>query len=575
MARQRLVTRLLAVLCGLALLAVGGWGWAHRQDLKRWLLWWEVRRLGALRERDPEAKAFQRTENRGLSPFDVAFSRLVRRQRPEFLGGCNVRLFPLRGRHGKPVVAAVYEPMQNDFALPEGTGPEVVSFCCCSCKELKLLVLDGSGTVLGDPRSEKVWMEKYITRVASRGAYDVLQLLCMEPIFIWRRGSCLACAEAQRGDSPKEFSADSAGLADHGRVASDVPGSPACGRAAHDERSRVDPAEVANLLASGTGADAHRALTALESGDSRRAALVEPLLRHEEPLVRARAAVIASRVPELRENVLSLLDDPDPGVRAGAIIGARRYPGWEAALLHVAQEPDAALARRARLELSHSTDPGYARPALLQLLRDREEAALHRDNEHVANGELPHATLAWLEFSRESVLAALAPRLEGAYSREILLDRIDGILTLARRVAPEGQERCLIDLLAKLDDPRADDMLVGMLDDARDSDRVSRIIEALLVRGTPIRAAAATEVLVDLLREDDPCGPYCKENVALLLMRRERMEGFVWMLWSLELEEGEFFPMTSFLSWIAPPSVEPEEPVSEVPLNPWARHTNW
>jgi len=562
--RQRLSTRRVTVLCGLAVLSVAGLGWAHRQDLKRWLRWWEIRRLEALRERDPGAQAFQPTENLGLSPFEVAFSRHVKLQRPEFRGAQDLSFFPLRGRHGRTVLAAVYEPMLNDFETPvDEDTPLVVSFCCCNCKTVEILLFDGFGNLLHEPARES-WDKVKVQhaepiRIVSRGTYDVLQFRS--------RHRCRGCDSLLLNFPWQEFSVDSTGLVGHGLVATDVPGAPVCAPPARGAK-RLSSLELGELLGSGGAADAHRVLTDIEHGDPEDAMLVEPLLGHEEALVRARAAVIASRVPGLRDRVLSLIDDPDPGVRAAVIIAARNFPGWEAAILPLTRSSDAALARRARLELSHSEDPEYARPALLGLVRDREGAALHRDHGLLADGELADAMLDWLEAS-ESALRDIAPHLN-AYSREILIDRIDRLLSLYRRAAAEGQEGTLIDVLVKVDDPRADEVLMESLGGTLNGVHVSKIVRALLVRGTPIRTAAAGDVLVKLLREDR-CHDLCKDNITLLLMRHERIEALRWVLMD---QEGEFFPMSQILGWISAASVDYEKPEPEVVLYPPILHTN-
>jgi hypothetical protein len=565
-ARRQLSTRLVTVLCGLAVLAVGGLGWAHRQDLKRWLRWWEIRRLEALRERDPGARAFQPTENLGLSPFEVAFSRHVKLQRPEFRGAQDLSFFPLRGRHGRTMLAAVYEPMLNDFETPvDEDRPLVISFCCCDCKTVEILLFDGFGSLLHEPARvswDKVKVQHAEPiRIVPRGTYDVLQFRS--------RHRCRGCDSLLLNFPWQEFSVDSTGLVSHGLVATDVPGVPVCAPPARGAKG-LSSSELGELLASGGVADAHRVLTAIEHGTAEDAILVEPLLDHEEALVRARAVVIASRVPGLRAEILSLIDDPDPGVRAGVIIAARNFPGWEAAILPLTRSSDAALARRARLELSLSEDTEYARPALLQLVRDREGAALHRDHGLLADGELADALLDWLEAS-ESALRDIAPHLKSAYSREILIERIDRLLSLYRRAVAEGQEGTLIDVLVKVDDPRADEALVETLGITPYGNHIANIVQALLARGTLIRAEAAADVLVELLRKDR-CHDLCKDNVTLLLMRHERIEALGWVLMD---QEGEFFPMSQILGWISAASVDHEKPEPEVVLHPPVLHTNW
>jgi hypothetical protein len=538
--RQRLSTSLLTVFCGLAVRAVGGLGWAHRHDLKRRLLWWEIRQLEALRGREPEAPAFQRTENRGLSPFDVAFSRLVKLQRPDFLGGTDVLLFPLRGRHGKTTFAAVYEPMENDFESPVGEDePESVYFC--NCKDFHVLIIDRSGNVLGDSAREIVWMEDEPIRVVSRGSYDVLQLRS--------DNRCRAC-DALQARPWKEFSVDRAGLVAHGLVATDVPGAPVCIPRRRDEPSRLPSHELGELLGSGSAAGAHRVLTDVEHGAPEDAILVEPLLHHEEALVRARAVVIASRVPGLREQVLSLIDDPDPGVRAGVIIAARNSPGWEDSLLPVTGDHDAALASRARLELAHSLDPVYARPALLRLVRDRDRAAMFRHHRSVANGELADALLDWFSepVGWNGVRGEIGSKLHDAYSRDDLLERVDRIIDLFTKHVLEEDGDALIDVLARLDDPRADAALIAEL--GRPGSRsVSHIVSMLYERGTPVRAAAARKVLAGLLQENTPCDrASCKEEAAVLLVQLGWGGGLRWLIENLEREEGELIPVEGILA---------------------------
>ena len=564
--RRRLSSRLIGVFLGLGLLGIGGWGWAHRAGLERRFLWWEVRRLEALRGRDPEAKAFQPTENRGLSRFDVAFSRLVRHQRPEFLGGREVLFLQLRGRHGRTSLAAVYETMPCDFESPvEEDEPEVVVFC--RCKTIEILLLDGNGNLLGDLVRDEVWDDEPI-RVVSRGSYDVLRLLS--------GNSCMACYDAQQSRPWKEFSVDSGGLVDHGPIASDVPGAPLCGGSKRAGRPRPAPVEIGELLGSGLAGDAHRAFTAIQSGASEDAELVEPLLRHEEPLIRARAAVLASRVPGLREAVFSLLDDPDPGVRAGAITACRKFPDWEAALQPVAQGSDAAVARRARLELAHSADPVQARTALLRLVRDHERAALYRRHTPIANGELRDALLDWFEESLpyDSITRSeISDRLH-AYPTEILLERTDRIIMSFAKLFLEGDASELIEVLAKLDDPRADAVLGAGLVTPGWGDAF-RIVRTLYERGTPVRSESAVEALLALLEENGPCyGTSCPAEAAAVVLRTGRGEGLHWALENLEPYEGDALPET-LLGWASGPHDLDGKWTFESEVDVWGRHVGW
>ena len=549
--RQRLSTRLITVLSGFAVLVVAGLGWAHRHDLKRRLLWWEIRRLEALRAREPEAPAFQGTENRGLSPFEVAFSRFVKLQKPEFLGGTKLLFFPLRGRHGKQVLAVVFEPLDISFESPVEEG-EPITAIFCNCKTVSVLLVDGNGTVVGNSVNETVWlqdelnenvqMESEPIRMVSRGSYDVLRLLS--------DSRCWACYDSRQSRPWKEFSVDAAGLVDQGLVATDVPGAPVCVSWRRDESARLSSAELGELLGSGGAADAHRVLTDIEHGAPEDAVLVEPLLHHEEPLVRARAVLIASGVPGLREEVLSLIDDPDPGVRAGVIIAARNFPGWEDSLLPLRRGPDEALARRARLELAHSHDPGYARPALLQLVRDRNRAVMFRHHRSVANGELADALLDWLSEPvwLNVVRWEIGSKLRDAYSREDLLERIDRIIGLYAMFSLEDDGGALVEVLARLDDPRADEALVAELR-RPGSGSVSQIVSTLYQRGTPVRAAAAAQVLAGLLEENSPCDDSsCKQQAAVLLVQLGREEGLRWLIENVEREEGELIPVEGILA---------------------------
>jgi hypothetical protein len=575
--RQRLSTSLLTVFCGLAVLAVGGLGWAHRHDLKRRLLWWEVRRLEAFRAREPEAPAFQPTENRGLSPFEVAFSRLVKLQKPGFLGGTDVLLFPLRGRHGKTTFAAVYEPMRYDFESPKEKGEEIIGYFC-NCRWLRILLLDGGGTLLGDSLGVQVWGQNYVNgkpwieegpiRAVSRGSYDVLQLLSD-----W---GCGACYDPLQIQPWREFSVDAAGLVDQGLVATDVPGAPVCVPPS-EEAARLPSFELGELLGSCGAVDAHRVLTDVEQGDAEDAMLVEPLLHHEEPLVRARAAVIASRVPGLREQVLSLLDDPDPGVRAGAIIATRNFPGWEDSLLPLTRDPDEALARRARLELSHSHDPGYARPAILGLVRDRNRAAMFRLHRSVANGELADALLDWLSEPvwLNVVRWEIGSKLRDAYSREDLLERIDRLIKLYAMFSLENEGGALYEVLARLDDPRADAALIAELE-RPDSSSVSSIVSVFYDRGTPVRAAAARKVLAGLLEENSPCDwASCKVEAAILLAELGWVGGLRWLIENREREEGELILAKSIQARGSPGGNWEPAPNQDAYYAQATRHRGW
>ena len=396
--------------------------------------------------------------------------------------------------------------------------------------------------MLGDSLGVQVWGENYVNGnvllevesigVVSRGSYDVLRLRS--------EGDCIACEQAQQGRPWKEFSVDAAGLVDQGLVARDVPGAPVC-MARLDGSRRLSSAELGELVGSGGAADAHRVLTDIEHGAPEDAILVEPLFDHEEPLVRARAVIIASRVPGLRDGVLSLIDDPDPGVRAAVIIAARNFPGWEASLLPLTRGPDAALERRARLELAYSHDPEYARPALLRLVRDRNRAALFRHHRSVANGELADALLDWLSEPvwLDVVRWEIGSKLRDAYSRDDLLERIDRIIRLYAMFSLENDGGALYEVLARLDDPRADAALIAELE-RPGSNSVSSIVSMFYERGTPVRATAARKVLAGLLEENSPCDRApCKVEAAILLVELGWGGGLRWLIENREREEGE------------------------------------
>src|SRR5262245_44684125 len=96
-------------LLGLGAALCAALAWYHRVELFIIPhLWRQVREMAELRERQPGHPALAPTENRGLSPLDVAFSRLVRFQDPGFPGAKGVQLLSMQSEEGRQVCAVRY-----------------------------------------------------------------------------------------------------------------------------------------------------------------------------------------------------------------------------------------------------------------------------------------------------------------------------------------------------------------------------------------------------------------------------------------------------------------------------------
>jgi hypothetical protein len=539
--RRRLLPRLVVLALAAAAAALAGWAWHRRVDLFQVpALWRTVRRL------ETDRSAFLAVENRGLSRFDVALSRLIRLQRPGFLGGKEFRLIPLRGRDVGKVVVAVYDPLDEDFEVPVGKDevPEVVVYFC-NCDFLTALALDASGRVLGEPLGIEVWgssPERYNVVSRPSEVHDVLRIAT--------RVDCHACRDTSSwfpAPARLEVSVDSDGLAVHGLVASDDLAAPLCPRRM-DRPGAPGPDAAAALVSARTPGDIHRALNLIERGDASLAFLAEALLSDPDPLVRARAAILTARDPVLAGAAFGLLGDPEPRVRHAAILAARRAPGWEEQLLPLLSDPHPLVARCALFELAHSHDPRIAGPSLLDLLRRKERRAAHL---------IPYCRLAVPEFAEAIVTALgddetygslrwnLAAGLGTAFDADGLRPHVARLIELHDAEVRAGEGfNAFTGCLAMADDPRADAALLAVIEAARPDDGVLRghVLDAIIERWTPIRAPRAGEVLQGLLEMDAPGWDafHCRLEAALVLLASRDPRGLEWLLANVEPDaEGE------------------------------------
>jgi hypothetical protein len=232
----------------------------------------------------------------------------------------------------------------------------VVNFVMCYCKTHEIFALDGAGNVLGDPLRVKPFQgpgkRPYGPHRAFRGGPDVLL------IPMW--GSCRECWPLEMRPY-LEVSVDRKGLVPHGLLSGDELFAPVCAppaREGEEIAGAEDPHEedVIALLASGTPGDLHRALNLIEPGGRKLGFLAAELLAHADPLIRARAAVVASSAAETLPQALALLADPEPMVRASAMVAGRRAGDWKAILRPLLADPDWRIVHRARAWLGPEED---------------------------------------------------------------------------------------------------------------------------------------------------------------------------------------------------------------------------
>jgi hypothetical protein len=451
-----------SILWALGIAAAGliGCAWLHRVELFEVpLLASGVRSLAILRLSQPDDPAFQSSLHWGLSPFDFDVSSLIRLQRPGFLGGRDFSLTLIRSRDGRPTFIASYEALSVSFDEepdPDAEYPEVVVFCPVVLRHV--LALDASGKVRGDPillhREQGDGGDPVPPRVLrAAGGFDLLRF----PAHC--SGVCLA--GGAQGSLEYELSADDSGLVSHGLVVfGDLQAPPESARPLPLDRERL----VA-LLDSARPADLHRALTLLEGSDGREMHLIEHLLDHAHPALRARAAGVLAQDPSLARLAFPLLSDPSPRVRFAALHAARSADGWERAIDPVTIDGRPEIARAARCALSRSEDPAMAGAATLHLVLRREEWVLSWPWEPFATARLAEAVLDWIEaVSLEEAPSSLCFNLRYFFQAEALRPLFSRVLNLFQAGDPEHPSRRELALaLYKADERRAEEALLDAL----------------------------------------------------------------------------------------------------------------
>jgi hypothetical protein len=169
----------------------------------------------------------------------------------------------------------------------------------------------------------------------------------------------------------------------------------------------------------------------------------------------------------------------------------------------------------------------------------------------------------------------IGSKLRDAYSREDLLERIDRLIKLYAMFSLENEGGALYEVLARLDDPRADAALIAELE-RPDSSSVSSIVSVFYDRGTPVRAAAARKVLAGLLEENSPCDwASCKVEAAILLAELGWVGGLRWLIENREREEGELILAKSIQARGSPGGNWEPAPNQDAYYAQATRHRGW
>ncbi len=334
--------RPLILLLGLAALSIAvtasAIAWAHRTE---WFvirpLWRRALELQALRQTSPRDAAFQPTELRELSPFDVTLSRLVRAQEPGCLGFKDVSIFKLRSWDLRISHVIVGEPLPgNAFDQAPGDDvPEIIRFP----SPWRITALDSSGHIL-QPASWTAREDNGSVIVDPAGR----EVLALESY----RG-CPHGTTSRLGK--KLFAADSKGLVPLGHIVLMPLWAPSC-LVEGGISGKCDPAEIKQLINSGSEGNAHRALSRLEEAPTTLAPLAVPLLESPDGFTRARAVAIVGRHGLSRPGLERFAADPDPRVRIAAICPLSQRTDRRPVLVDLAKDLDPVVAQCARDRLA-------------------------------------------------------------------------------------------------------------------------------------------------------------------------------------------------------------------------------
>jgi hypothetical protein len=258
-----------------------------------------------------------------------------------------------------------------------------------------------------------------------------------------------------------------------------------------DRRPPLAAAALGRLLASPARGDLFRALHEIERQGPRLVHLALPLLEHDDPQLRARAAAVAGNDPSRSAAILPLLEDAAVEVRLAA-----------------------------GCALLNAPDPEAARRALALLLAERCLAvyypALCFEVARALSPEAARQVLAWARDPSSAHPLALEARFTRAFRAEHLRPLVPDILAARGEIeeslaaAPDdvqdnGELRAelavLAEWLVRAEDERADAALLGDLRrwiGGEERVAAGAILGALLERRAPLRAPGATEALEQL-----------------------------------------------------------------------------
>jgi len=420
--------------------------WLRRVELVQVpMLWHRARTLLALQARVPDDPAFQQSLTYGLSPFYHTLCRLIRLQRPDFLGGRDFQLETIRTREGGEAFFAHYEALEAPFDQepdPDAAAELVIYYCPVVVRQLA--VLDSAGRVKGDFPTLFIAEGHPFRKVPDPdGRFERLRV----------RALC-------HGVTDYEFSVDRDGLIDEGRVTEgDLQA--AIDGSERKESETFDVTRVVRLLDSSRPGDLYRGLKLLEWGDPRHLHLMVPFLDHPDPRLRARAATLLVKDPSLAPLARPLLHDPSPRVRFAGLESARNLERWEEAVRPLTSDPRPEVARAARFLLIESEDLETARDSLLHLYRARDDWITGHDCSRLGSRELAEAMLSWLEdLGWDGIPPGLDFNLHTCVPAAELREFLPRLLLLYQTWEPDfSWRRELAIAIASIDDPAGNELL--------------------------------------------------------------------------------------------------------------------
>lgn len=460
--------RSLCFALGAGALALGLWAWLDRRDLFQVPAAFRevLRRQAALEEAGTGGETAREA-------FERALGRLASIQTPEFEGASAFRMTRLRTRERSTAWLLCFWHGEYYYHL----------------------LLDSRGRVLKD--------DDY--HFGRHGADEPHYLVGSEDFdTVFQSGWDL------------DVSVDGRGWVPHGDVSPGPLRAPISSLPGVAEG--LDVEEVHRLLSSPHEGDLFRALYRIEQSGRNGHAFAEPLLSHPEPHVRARTVAVLGGDKSRRSRLKPFLDDPSPLVRVAAAYALDVSEEWIASMKRLSEEQDPRAAIEASLLLTRGADGNAASDSFLCLVEERHRECIGLDWGKHGSPESAEALISWMEDDLSTLPAErradweiAAPLL--SIPVEHLSPLVERLLKLYRRMEDlRGQRWFLASALAKLGDPRADEVIVDLLADPGEEEGLRlQVLDVLLDRRSPLDDARAVDVLTGLtstpeLTEDPEAG---------------------------------------------------------------------